>query len=144
MGCAAQKNDKIIIASRISNSNLSSTGAWKKNNRFSIDFNLIQKHTFTFQNQLLNSITNMLWVKIIDYLSYNELKEVGKINRKFNKLVKTNNIVLVKFFKKKNSIYSKNINKNVNKTVNLLSFDTFSQLQRNSTDVDISENVSNI
>ena len=78
----------------------------------------------------------MLWVKVIDFLSYNELKEVGKINRKFNKLVKTNN-VLVKFFKKKNSIYSKNVNKSV-------SFDTFNQLQRNSTDVDISENDSNI
>ena len=110
MGCTAEKNNKIIIVSRISNSNLSSTGAWKKNNRFSIEYNSIRQHKFPLQNQYLNSITNMLWVKIIDYLSYNELKEVGKINRKFNKLVKTNNIVLVKFFKKKNSIYSKNVN----------------------------------
>ena len=45
----------------------------------------------------------MLWVKIIDFLSYKDLKEVGKINRNFNRLVKTNN-VLVKFFKKQNSI----------------------------------------
>ena len=136
MGCTAEKNNKIIIVSRISNSNLSSTGAWKKNNRFSIEYNSIRQHKFPLQKQYLNSITNMLWVKVIDFLSYNELKEVGKINRKFNKLVKTNN-VLVKFFKKKNSIYSKNVNKSV-------SFDTFNQLQRNSTDVDISENDSNI
>ena len=136
MGCTAEKNNKIIIVSRISNSNLSSTGVWKKNHRFSIEFDSIRKHKFPLQNQYLNSITNMLWVKVIDFLSYNELKEVGKINRKFNKLVKTNN-VLVKFFKKKNSIYSKNVNKSV-------SFDTFNQLQRNSTDVDISENDSNI
>ena len=136
MGCTAEKNNKIIIVSRISNSNLSSTGAWKKNNRFSIEYNSIRQHKFPLQNQYLNSITNMLWVKVIDFLSYNELKEVGKINRKFNKLVKTNN-VLVKFFKKKNSIYSKNVNKSV-------SFDTFNQLQRNSTDDDISENDSNI
>ena len=136
MGCTAEKNNKIIIVSRISNSILSSTGAWKKNHRFSIEYNSIRKHKFPLQNQYLNSITNMLWVKVIDFLSYNELKEVGKINRKFNKLVKTNN-VLVKFFKKKNSIYSKNVNKSV-------SFDTFNQLQRNSTDVDISENDSNI
>ena len=43
MGCTAQKNDKIIIVSRISNSNLSSTGAWKKNNRFSIELDLNSK-----------------------------------------------------------------------------------------------------
>ena len=43
MGCTAQKNDKIIIVSRISNSNLSSTDAWKKNNRFSIELDLNSK-----------------------------------------------------------------------------------------------------
>ena len=122
MGCAAQKNDKIIIASRISNSNLSSTGAWKKNNRFSIEYNSIRKHKFPLQNQYLNSITNMLWVKVIDFLSYNELKEVGKVNRKFNMLVKNNN-VLVKFFKKKNTEYDNVID-------NIISFDSFSQLQK--------------
>ena len=37
-----------------------------------------------------------------------------------------------------------NNSRNINKNDNILSFDTFSQLQRNSTDVDISENVSNI
>ena len=139
MGCTAQKNDKIIIVSRISNSNLSSTGAWKKNNRFSIELDLIQRHKFSLKNQYLNSITNILWLKVIDYLSYKELKEVGKINRKFNKLVKNNN-VLLKFFKKINSIYSRNINKNDN----LLSFDTFSQLQRNSTDINSFDDISNI
>ena len=140
MGCTAQKNDKIIIVSRISNSNLSSTGAWKKNNnRFSIELDLIQRHKFSLKNQYLNSITNILWLKVIDYLSYKELKEVGKINRKFNKLVKNNN-VLLKFFKKINSIYSRNINKNEN----LLSFDTFSQLQRNSTDINSFDDISNI
>ena len=139
MGCTAQKNDKIIIVSRISNSNLSSTGAWKKNNRFSIELDLIQKSKFSLKNQYLNSITNILWLKVIDYLSYKELKEIGKINRKFNKLVKNNN-VLLKFFKKINSIYSRNINKNDN----LLSFDTFSQLQRNSTDINSFDDISNI
>ena len=139
MGCTAQKNDKIIIVSRISNSNLSSTGAWKKNNLFSIELDLIQRHKFSLKNQYLNSITNILWLKVIDYLSYKELKEVGKINRKFNKLVKNNN-VLLKFFKKINSIYSRNINKNEN----LLSFDTFSQLQRNSTDINSFDDISNI
>ena len=139
MGCTAQKNDKIIIVSRISNSNLSSTGAWKKNNRFSIELDLIQRHKFSLKNQYLNSITNILWLKVIDYLSYKELKEVGKINRKFNKLVKNNN-VLLKFFKKINSIYSRNINKNDN----ILSFDTFSQLQRNSIDINSFNDISNI
>ena len=64
----------------------------------------------------------MLWVKVIDFLSYNELKEVGKVNRKFNMLVKNNN-VLVKFFKKKNTEYDNIID-------NIISFDSFSQLQK--------------
>ena len=54
-------------------------------------------------------------------------------------MVKNNN-VLLKFFKKINSIYSRNINKNEN----LLSFDTFSQLQRNSTDINSFDDISNI
>ena len=35
-----------------------------------------------------HKITSQLWIKVLDYLSYNELKETGKINRMFNKTVK--------------------------------------------------------
>lgn len=129
---------EIIINSITSNSNNSVKETNIKSTCFSFEPNSLKKTFFNYNKKIIynNLITKMLWVKVIDFLSYNELKEVGKINRKFNKLVKTNN-VLVKFFKKKNSIYSKNVNKSV-------SFDTFNQLQRNSTDVDISENDSNI
>lgn len=47
-------------------------------------------------------ITNILWIKILNYLNYKELKETGKVNRLFNKTVKQKE-VLIKFFKKRES-----------------------------------------
>ena len=67
-----------------------------------------------------DKITNQLWLNILDYLNYKELKETGKVNRMFNNNVKQKEI-LVKFFKKRDSFYSNNTN-------NLLSF---SILQKN-------------
>lgn len=46
-------------------------------------------------------------VKILDFLSYNELKQLGKTSKLFNKLVKKDTI-LIKFFKNKK--YSHNSN----------------------------------
>ena len=46
-----------------------------------------------------DKITNQLWLNILDYLNYKELKETGKVNRMFNNNVKQKEI-LVKFFKK--------------------------------------------
>ena len=47
-------------------------------------------------------ITTRIWIKILNYLNYNELKETGKVNRFFNNTVKQKEI-LVKFFKKKDT-----------------------------------------
>ena len=115
---------EIIINSITSNSNNSSKETNIKSTCFSFEPNSLKKTFFNFNNKIIynNLITKMLWVKVIDFLSYNELKEVGKVNRKFNMLVKNNN-VLVKFFKKKNTEYDNVID-------NIISFDSFSQLQK--------------
>lgn len=115
---------EIIINSITSNSNNSSKETNIKSTCFSFEPNSLQKTFFNFNKKIIynNLITKMLWVKVIDFLSYNELKEVGKVNRKFNMLVKNNN-VLVKFFKKKNTEYDNVID-------NIISFDSFSQLQK--------------
>ena len=119
MGCNVQKEKTIVISNLESNC---STGDWKKNVCFSVVRNSINTSSYNIKYDYNKSITNMLWVKVIDYLSYNDLKEVGKINRKFNMLVRTNN-VLVKFFKKKTSIYSRKSN--------IVSFDAFGKFQFN-------------
>ncbi len=133
MGCQINKKDKIKVISNISKSNCS-TGAWTRNSCFSTDPLTLKNPYHQQSNQYKDLISKMLWVKIIDFLSYKDLKEVGKINRSFNRLVKTNN-VLVKFFKKQNSI---------KKNINLMSFGSFSQLQRNDTCENLTQSVSNV
>ena len=71
----------------------------------------------------VNDINEKAWKNIISFMSFCDLKEVGKTNKLFNYLVKQNKI-LVKFFKKKNNeimynIYAKKI------------FESFSILQLN-------------
>ena len=45
-------------------------------------------------------ISRKSWMNILDYLSFKDLKEIGKVNRKLNSLSKSSEILL-KFFKKK-------------------------------------------
>lgn len=64
---------------------------------------------YAHRSLMLKLNSNSL-LNIIDYMSFVELKEIGKINRLFNYLAKQNTI-LIKFFKKKvvkpyNQIYS--------------------------------------
>lgn len=66
----------------------------------------------------LNRINGNTWMKIVDYLNYQELREVGKTNKMFNYIAKQND-VLIKFFKKKQT-QPKNIK-----------IDSFAILQKN-------------
>ena len=70
----------------------------------------------------LSKISSKNWLKILNFLQFNELKEAGKINRQLNFLSKDNRI-LIKFFQKieedNNLIYSFE-NQN---TTQLLDFD---------------------
>jgi hypothetical protein len=118
MGCKIPKSSNIKIS--IINSENTSTSS----NR-NID---IKKYPYySYQNTILNSyynsynnkLTPNLWKKVIDFLPYQDLKEVGKTNRKFNKICKNGNI-LIKFFKKKDDCdYFQHI-----------SFASFSQLRK--------------
>lgn len=73
-------------------------------------------------NDKAQAITQKLWLNVLDYLNYSELKEVGRTSRLFNYLVRQNKI-LIKFFKKKNNGYQ---NRNYNKII-----ESFSVLQKN-------------
>ena len=55
-----------------------------------------------FDKNKTDKLTNKLWINILDFLNYNELKETGKVNKMFNKNVKQKEL-LIKFFKKRES-----------------------------------------
>ena len=81
-------------------------------------------------------ITTRIWIKILNYLNYNELKETGKVNRFFNHTAKQKEI-LVKFFKKKDtevntfSLNKKIFEKNKSSFIFINSIVSFSVLQNN-------------
>ena len=75
-----------------------------------------------------------MWINILNYLTFNELKETGKVNKFFNQTVKRKEI-LVKFFKKRdNEIIEYNDKKNIENiylhTI-INNFISFSILQNN-------------
>ena len=88
MGCGINKLKKPTI---ISLSSLNSTKSVKL------------QHTFTKKKNYKNLISQKSWLNILDFLSYNEIKEIGKTNKLFNCLARQNQI-LVKFFKNKNNL----------------------------------------
>ena len=57
-----------------------------------------------------NKITNKNLVNIIDFLNYGEIKEVGKVNKLFYRLLKQNEILIKRFKTRKSQFYSKIIN----------------------------------
>lgn len=74
-----------------------------------------------YKSNTVNNFLVIIIVEPIDYLNYNELKEAGKVSQLFNALVKKNRI-LIKFFKKKKSIFKFSCVKSI---------DSFSLLQNN-------------
>ena len=83
-------------------------------------------------------ISQKSWLNILDFLSYNEIKEIGKTNKLFNCLVKQNTI-LIKFFKNKNTYtpyqnLSRNTTYEVTNSkpkVNIKCYESFALLQMN-------------
>ena len=68
---------------------------------------ILQKSNETINYLKQNTINKILinnWLRILNFLQYQDLKEIGKINRFFNRLSKDNRI-LIKFFQKRNSEY---------------------------------------
>lgn len=78
----------------------------------------------------IEKISLQMWINILNYLTFNELKETGKVNKFFNQKE-----ILVKFFKKRdNEIIEYNDKKNIENiylhTI-INNFISFSILQNN-------------
>ena len=52
------------------------------------------------KKEYLTRINEHCWKKIINFLSYNDLKEIGKTNKSLN-IISKHNEILIKFFKKR-------------------------------------------
>ena len=63
-------------------------------------FPRIKKLKIDQKKEYFTRINEICLKKIINFLSYNDLKEIGKINKTLNKISKHNEI-LIKFFKKR-------------------------------------------
>ena len=89
----------------------------------------------TINNKYLRNMSHRvslkLWIKIIDFLDFNELKEIGKINKTFKRVCKQNEI-LIKFFKKRNSDYNYHQSFKSNIKSNTFKFLSFSILKNSS------------
>ena len=60
-------------------------------------------NSFNNNNVITNKsycINESAWMNVVDFLSFNELKQVAKVNRMFNCISKQHDI-LIKFFKKR-------------------------------------------
>ena len=81
----------------------------------------------------IQKISFRMWIKILNFLSFNELKETGKVNKFYNNIVKRKEI-LIKFFKKRDDEIIERNTKNIENIYvqtainNLISF---SILQKN-------------
>ena len=83
MGCGIARKKQIKVKSVVTHSNENS-------------FNNIS----TVMVNKSYSINETSWMNVIDFLSFNELKQVAKVNRMFNYISKQHDI-LIKFFKKR-------------------------------------------
>ena len=127
MGCI-QKGKPIITLSKV------------KRNIRKITINnsplLIKKRNF------IQKLTPQNWLKIIQFISYKDLKELGKVNRMFNHYVKQKEI-LVKFFRRVHSEYTEESSKQIqnikkyseipNQNIHNLNLLSFSILQKEPT-----------
>ena len=84
MGCGLSGRKKINITATVSQS--------KSNSNHSQQY---------VQKEYIYLINEKSWKNIINFLGYNDLKEVGKTNKMFNQISKQEDI-LIKFFKRRN------------------------------------------
>ena len=116
MGCIQQNksininqlsnNNNILIKKALNNKKINIKKYKNFNNNLSNIQNYNKKNiNFESEIPIIDKITNNKWLKILDYLNYNDLKEVGKVNKFFNNNVK-NKDILLKFFQKRKTLYS--------------------------------------
>ena len=91
MGCGLSGRNKINITATVSQS--------KSNSNHSQQY---------VQKEYIYLINEKSWKNIINFLGYNDLKEVGKTNKMFNQISKQEDI-LIKFFKRRNKTLQSSI-----------------------------------
>ncbi len=94
------------------------------------------------KSKIIQKLTPQNWLKIIQFISYKDLKELGKVNRMFNHYVKQKEI-LVKFFRRVHSEYTEESSKQIqnikkyseipNQNIHNLNLLSFSILQKEPT-----------
>jgi hypothetical protein len=94
------------------------------------------------KSKFIQKLTPQNWLKIIQFISYKDLKELGKVNRMFNHYVKQKEI-LVKFFRRVHSEYTEESSKQIqnikkyseipNQNIHNLNLLSFSILQKEPT-----------
>ena len=129
-GCIEKRNNIIINQSKLLRKNCFKNISFSFKERSS-NTSLNEKPIFLLKNKS-QRIPIQIWINILNYLNFYELKETGKVNKFFNKSVKRKEI-LVKFFKKRDSIFIQNNKKNIEElyihTV-INNFISFSMLQK--------------
>ncbi len=94
------------------------------------------------KSKFIQKLTPQNWLKIIQFISYKDLKELGKVNRMFNHYVQQKEI-LVKFFRRVHSEYTEESSKQIqnikkyseipNQNIHNLNLLSFSILQKEPT-----------
>ena len=129
-GCVEKRNNIIINQSILLRKNCFKNISFSFKERSS-NTSLNEKPIFLLKNKS-QRIPIQIWINILNYLNFYELKETGKVNKFFNKSVKRKEI-LVKFFKKRDSIFIQNNKRNIEElyihTV-INNFISFSMLQK--------------
>ena len=67
---------------------------------------IVLSNGYNTSKNVINRITTSSWEHIVDYLSYSELREVGKTTKYFNFMSKEHKI-LIKFFQRKGTPHQK-------------------------------------
>jgi hypothetical protein len=111
MGNCIQKKRKIIIQNKLMRKIVINNVNFSFLESVSI-MKFYDKSNLIVDNKI-EKISLQMWINILNYLTFNELKETGKVNKFFNQTVKRKEI-LVKFFKKRdNEIIEYNDKKNI-------------------------------
>ena len=114
MGCVQSNRQKIIVTQNYNLKNEIKKSKIKKNKKLK-----------NKKDDYVHKITYKNWVKIIDFLNFIDIKETGKVNLFFNKIVKDNNILL-KFFQNRGDYENKFIPVEIDSKKNNNILDVFS------------------
>jgi len=134
MGCVQKKKEIKVSINKEQKNNHFLRNSLSLGDKFST-LNQNEDSRYSIKNKC-QKVTTRIWIKILNYLNYYELKETGKVNRFFNNTVKQKEI-LVKFFKRKDTevnTFSLNktiFEKNKSSFIFINSIVSFSVLQNN-------------